>query len=56
MLVRQFERKLARPLDAPERAVLRARLLTQGSDTLSDLVLDRDATDLAAWLAAPDAD
>ena len=55
VLVRQFERKLARSLDSSERAVLRSRLLSQGSEALSDLVLDLDASALAAWLAAPDA-
>jgi len=38
-----------------ESAVLHARLLAQGHDALSDLVIERDADALARWLAAPDA-
>jgi len=55
VFTRQFERKLARALTAAERDVLRVRLLSQGHNLLSDLVIDLDATALAAWLAAPDA-
>jgi hypothetical protein len=55
VLARPLERKLARALSADERVVLRARLLAQGHDALSDLVIERDADALAVWLAAPDA-
>jgi hypothetical protein len=55
VLARLFERKLGRPLSVAESAVLHARLLAQGHDALSDLVIERDADGLARWLAAPDA-
>jgi hypothetical protein len=55
VLARLFERKLARALSADERSVLRTRLLAQGHDALSDLVIERDADALAVWLASPDA-
>lgn len=52
-LVRQFGRKLGRPLDEAERATLRARLVTHGPDRLGDVVLDLGASELDAWLHDP---
>ena len=55
MLLHQFERKLKRELTDEERATVLARLLAQGAEPLSDLVLDLDGAQLAAWLATSDA-
>jgi len=54
-LVRQFERRLGRPLADGERATLGKRLETLGPDRLGDVVLDLAPRDLADWLADPNA-
>ncbi|UQA58384.1 hypothetical protein [Polyangium aurulentum] len=51
-LVHLFERRLARPLTASERAILVERLREQGAERLGDVVLDLSPEDLATWLAA----
>ena len=53
-VMRQFERKLRRPLSEAERAMLSARLRTFGPDAMGDVVLDLDAAALAVWLASAD--
>jgi flagellar biosynthesis/type III secretory pathway protein FliH len=50
-LVHQFERRLARPLTASERATLVERLREQGAKRVGDVVLDLSPEDLATWLA-----
>jgi len=55
LVLRLFERKLARPLTSEERADLIERANRLGADRLSDVVLDLDATALATWLANPTA-
>jgi hypothetical protein len=52
-LIRQFTRKLGRPVTDRERATLVRRLDSLGADRLGDVVLDLDAPALAAWLANP---
>jgi hypothetical protein len=54
-LVRQFERRVGRPLADGERATLGKRLETLGPDRLGDVVLDLAPRDLADWLADPKA-
>lgn len=54
-LVRQFERRLGRPLSDAERAALSTRLDVVGPERLGDVVLDLDSAALAAWLASPTA-
>jgi hypothetical protein len=54
-LVRQFERRLGRPLSDAECGVLASRLDVVGPDRLGDVVLDLDSAALAAWLASPTA-
>ena len=54
-LVRQFSRRLARPLTQAERGTLVARMSTHGSDRLGDVVLDLDPGALERWLHDPDA-
>ncbi len=54
-LAHLLERRLARPLTSPERAVLVRRLDALGPERLGDIVLDFSPEALAAWLAAPDA-
>ena len=54
-LVRQFERRLGRPLSDAERGALASRLDVVGPDRLGDVVLDLDSAALAAWLASPTA-
>ena len=53
VILHQFARKLARPLSESERAQVLDRLARLGPDRLGDVVLDLDATALAAWLADP---
>jgi hypothetical protein len=48
-----FARKLGRRLAEPERAHLLDRIARLGPDRIGDVVLDFDATALAAWLADP---
>jgi hypothetical protein len=55
VVVRQFERKLARPLAGEERARVLERLELLGPERLADVVLDLDSMALAAWLADPSA-
>jgi len=55
LLMRQFDRRLSRPLTAAERAVLTKRFEASGPDRLGDVVLDLTEPALAAWLADPDA-
>ncbi|MFO0604036.1 MAG: Uma2 family endonuclease [Polyangiales bacterium] len=50
-----FARRLARPLTEAERATLRERLRTDGSERIGDLVLDLTPDALAAWLHTPEA-
>ncbi|UQA58386.1 hypothetical protein [Polyangium aurulentum] len=52
VLAHLFERRLARPLTASERAILVERLREQGAERLGDVVLDLSPEDLATWLAA----
>lgn len=52
-LQHQFERRLSRPLTPSEQETLHQRLTSLGSNRLGDVVLDLDATALAAWLADP---
>lgn len=52
-LMRQFERRLGRPVVEAEREVLRDRLGTLGPERLGDVVLDLSAADLSAWLGDP---
>ncbi len=52
-LLRQFERRLARPLTETDRAALFARLDTLGPTRIGDVVLDLDPVALAQWLADP---
>jgi hypothetical protein len=53
VILRQFERKLGRPLAESERADLVDRLARLGPNRLGDVVLDLEAPGLAAWLADP---
>jgi hypothetical protein len=53
LIVHQFERRLGRPLTAPEHDTLAQRLHTVGPERLGDVVLDLSPDALAAWLAAP---
>ena len=55
LLVRLFERRLARPLSNDEHATFGKRLKTVGLDRLGDVVLELSPQDLAAWLADPNA-
>jgi len=50
-LLRQFERKLARPLVNDERTRVIERLARLGPDRLGDVVLDLEPANLAAWLS-----
>ena len=52
-LAHQFERRLRRTLAADERATLRARLTSLGSERVGDVVLDLDGAALLAWLVDP---
>ena len=54
-LVRQFERRLGRPLSDAERGALAARLDVVGPERPGDVVLDLDSPALAVWLASPTA-
>ena len=54
-LVRQFARRLGRPLTDAERDTLSSRLDTLGGDRLGDVVLDLSPDELGAWLTDPDA-
>ncbi|MBI5517549.1 MAG: hypothetical protein HY909_27510 [Deltaproteobacteria bacterium] len=54
LLVRQFERKLGRPLTEVEHGVLLDRLVVSPA-RLGDLVLDLDGPALDAWLRDPNA-
>ena len=54
-LLHLFERRLRRALTEDERATVLARLGVEGPVRLSDVVLDLDGAQLAAWLADPDA-
>jgi len=49
-IVHIFERRLGRPITSSERNVLAVLIKTEGSDRITDLVLDLSAPDLAAWL------
>lgn len=51
----QLERRLGRPLHEHERARLRERIGSLGSDRVGDVVLDLPADELATWLADPNA-
>lgn len=51
----QLERRLGRPLHEDERARLRERVGSLGSDRVGDVVLDLPADELATWLADPNA-
>ena len=48
-----FERRLSRWLTPSEQETLCQRLLKLGAFRIGDVVLDLDATALAAWLADP---
>ena len=54
-LLRLYERRLGRDLTEPEHATLRARLETLGADRFIDAVLGLEGTQLARWLADPEA-
>ena len=49
----EFARYLRRRLTPSEQDVLQQRFTTLGPDRLGDVVIDLDATALAAWLADP---
>ena len=49
-LIRLSERKLGRPLSAPEQASLLQRLQADGFDLVGDRILDLDTSGLTAWL------
>lgn len=51
--VRQFERRLGRPLTDAERQELTHRSETVSADQLGDVVLDLSPEQLAAWLVKP---
>ncbi len=53
VLTQMFQRRLGRPLTDIENTTLTARLHALGHERLSAVVLDLDATALAAWLADP---
>ncbi len=52
-LERQFARRLGRPLSSTEQTTLLTRLQSVGPERLGDVVLDLDASALAAWLVDP---
>jgi predicted transposase YdaD len=52
-LTRLFEHRLHRNLSETERAILATRIDRLGAERLGNVVLDLDATQLAAWLADP---
>ncbi len=54
-LIRQLERRIARPLTDAERNGLAARFDLVGPERLGDVVLDLSPDALAAWIADPDA-
>ncbi len=54
-LLRQFRRRLGRPLDEHERVEVRRRLEALGPERLGDVVLDLGGAELGRWLADPDA-
>jgi len=51
LLIHQFERRLGRVLTSTERLALVQRLGSEGSERVSDVVLDLSPEQLAAWLA-----
>ena len=53
VLARLFEKRLGRPLEEAERAVVDERFRRSGEERLGDVVLSLSAEDLAAWLADP---
>jgi hypothetical protein len=53
LLLRLFERKLARQLATDERTQLTDRLARLGADRLGDVLLELDPDRLTAWLADP---
>ncbi len=55
VLTQMFQRRLGRPLTDIENTTLTARFHALGHERLSAVVLDLDATALAAWLADPSA-
>lgn len=52
-LMRQFTRRVGRPLTDAEHDALTTRLDTLGPDRLGDVVLDFAPDALSAWLANP---
>lgn len=54
-LLRQVERRIARPLTDAERTSLSACFDLVGPERLGDVVLDLPPDALAAWITAPDA-
>jgi hypothetical protein len=53
--VRQYEKRLGRPLTDEERTTLMQRLATLGGDRLDDVLLGLSPEAIAAWLRRADA-